>query len=107
MRGIFRTCRRIQYKKGITPAGVLIELDKPQGVIDKLIFVGAIARPSFPPWEALPGWERRGPRFVMVGIAGPEPFLMMEPEDAAQRLSLSIAEVAELKAEVRGWLLGG
>lgn len=105
MRGIYRTRRNLRWKKGVVGPGVLLDMDKPEEVIEKLLYVGAISKPRFPPMEVLPGWKDRAETFDEAGIEGVEEFLLMDPKEVVARMpEMTLGEVQDLKAEIRGFL---
>jgi len=92
-------------KRGIIPVGELTDLhwlspEKKQILLD----VGAVSELQSPPLGVLPGWKNRAKRLASAcGTAAD--FLEMDDGLAAELLKVSIDAVAELKANVRSFLV--
>ena len=103
---LFRACRDIRYRKGRVPPGTLVWLDKPEETIDRLLGFGVIAPVRTPPFEALPGWETRGPKIERAGVADIEDFLSRSPAELATLLEKSVRTIHRWRRDLEMWLTG-
>jgi hypothetical protein len=101
---LYRTRRNLRVGKRVIPRGALVELDKPEEVIAKLKFVGAITEIRFPPLEALPGWEARAVRLREAGIESVEALLRADPMACGQSVGEPVSVVEAWQEEARVWL---
>lgn len=101
---LYRTRRNLRVGKRVIPRGELVALDKPEDVIAKLKFVGAITEIRFPPLEALPGWEERAERLREAGIESVDALLRSDPTELGAGVGERVSVVEAWQEEARAWL---
>ncbi len=106
MRAMYRVLRKLRLAKRIAQPGEMLVWDKSEEWVAKMVRVGAISKPRFPPLSELPGWEERGLELELGGIDGAEAFMLMDKEEVMRRLpELTLDVIEDYQSEIRQLLL--